>query len=230
MSRAEFMKELEYLLSDIPEGEKAEAIGYYRDYLEEAGEEMKEQILREFGSPERIASMIRSDISGHLKEGGEFTDKGYEDERFKDPRFQMAKRYELPEEVLERKGPARDYSKWVKLILWIAVIVAAFPMLTTAGGLVLGLLGGFLGVGLGILCLTLAMLLGGVVMIPVGIFAMFFQPVNGMLCLGVGILFLGLGLLALAASGAFFGKLLPFLFRWITDGVNRFLHARRKPV
>ena len=39
MNREEFMKELEYLLSDIPDEEKAEAIGYYRDYLEEAGEE-----------------------------------------------------------------------------------------------------------------------------------------------------------------------------------------------
>ena len=38
MNREEFMKELEYLLSDIPDEEKAEAIGYYRDYLEEAGE------------------------------------------------------------------------------------------------------------------------------------------------------------------------------------------------
>ena len=35
MNREEFMKELEYLLSDIPDEEKAEAIGYYRDYLEE---------------------------------------------------------------------------------------------------------------------------------------------------------------------------------------------------
>ena len=33
MNREEFMKELEYLLSDIPDEDKAEAIGYYRDYL-----------------------------------------------------------------------------------------------------------------------------------------------------------------------------------------------------
>ena len=39
MNREEFMKELEYLLSDIPDEDKAEAIGYYRDYLEEAGDE-----------------------------------------------------------------------------------------------------------------------------------------------------------------------------------------------
>jgi len=39
MNRDEFMKELEYLLSDIPEEEKEDALNYYRDYLEEAGEQ-----------------------------------------------------------------------------------------------------------------------------------------------------------------------------------------------
>lgn len=76
MNREEFMKELEYLLSDIPDEDKAEAIGYYRDYLEEAGDENEEAAIKEFGSPERIAAIIRSDLSGHLEDGGEFTEKG----------------------------------------------------------------------------------------------------------------------------------------------------------
>ena len=37
MKKEEFMRELEYLLQDIPEEEKEDAIAYYRDYLEEAG-------------------------------------------------------------------------------------------------------------------------------------------------------------------------------------------------
>lgn len=48
MSRDEFMRELEYLLSDIPDEEKAEAIEYYRDYLEEAGQENEEKVIKEF--------------------------------------------------------------------------------------------------------------------------------------------------------------------------------------
>lgn len=107
MNREEFMKELEYLLSDIPDEEKAEAIGYYRDYLEEAGEENEEAAIREFGSPERIAAIIRSDLSGHLEDGGEFTDKGYEDERFRDPNYQVAKRYDLPDAVEGQKTEER---------------------------------------------------------------------------------------------------------------------------
>ena len=43
MKKDAFMKELEYLLQDIPDEEKADAIAYYRDYLEEAGPEEEEE-------------------------------------------------------------------------------------------------------------------------------------------------------------------------------------------
>lgn len=54
-------------------------------------------MVRELGSPERIASIIRSDIAGNLEDGGEFTESGYKDERFRDPNYQVVKRYDLPE-------------------------------------------------------------------------------------------------------------------------------------
>lgn len=93
MNRREFIRELEYLLQDIPEEEKADAIAYYRDYLEDAGEEQEEDVIREFGSPERVAAIIRADLRGDLDSGGEFTESGYQDERFRDPRFQVAERH-----------------------------------------------------------------------------------------------------------------------------------------
>ncbi len=143
MNRDEFMRELEYLLADIPDEEKEDAIEYYRDYLEEAGPENEDSVIREFGSPERIAAMIRADMNGHLKEGGEFTESGYQDERFRDPNYQMAKRYDLPEvteqpekdsgfykqesePVRKRRG---DNRRTIKIILWIVLIIAASPML-----------------------------------------------------------------------------------------------------
>ena len=36
MRKEEFFKRLEYLLQDMPEQDKEEALQYYRDYLEEA--------------------------------------------------------------------------------------------------------------------------------------------------------------------------------------------------
>ena len=91
MSREEFMKELEYLLQDIGEEERSDALAYYRDYLDEAGPENEEKVLQEFGSPERVAAMIRASISGNMEEGGEFTENGYGDEGVKDPGYEVQK-------------------------------------------------------------------------------------------------------------------------------------------
>ena len=54
-------------------------------------------MIREFGSPERVAAIIRSDLDGNLENGGEFTESGYQDERFREPNYQVAKRMDLPE-------------------------------------------------------------------------------------------------------------------------------------
>ena len=98
MTRDEFMKELAYLLQDIQDEDKDDAVQYYTDYFEEAGPDKEAEVIQELGSPERIAAIIRADIAGHLESGGEFTEQGYQDERFRDPGYAMAKRLDLPEE------------------------------------------------------------------------------------------------------------------------------------
>ena len=107
MRKEEFLRQLEYLLQDVPEEDKSEAIQYYRDYLEEAGPENEEKAVEEFGSPERVAAIIRADMMGNLEEGGSFTETGYEDERFRDPNYQVAKRFDLPEEKKDFHGESR---------------------------------------------------------------------------------------------------------------------------
>ena len=97
MTRDEFMKELAYLLQDIQDEDKEDALQYYMDYFDEAGPDREADVVRELGSPERIASIIRSDMAGNLEDGGEFTESGYKDERFRDPNYQVVKRFDLPE-------------------------------------------------------------------------------------------------------------------------------------
>lgn len=112
MTRDEFMRELAYLLQDIQEQDKEDAIQYYMDYFDEAGPEQESQVIRELGSPERISSIIRSDIAGHLEKGGEFTESGYQDERFRDPNYQVARRFDLPEkQEQEGRGSKRGHRR-----------------------------------------------------------------------------------------------------------------------
>lgn len=84
MNRKEFMERLEVLLAVIPEEERQEAIHFYTDYFEDAGEENEAQVIKELGSPENVAALIKADLSGDGggDGGGEFTENGYSDSRF----------------------------------------------------------------------------------------------------------------------------------------------------
>ena len=66
MTRDEFMKELAYLLQDIQDEDKDDAVQYYTDYFEEAGPDKEEEVIQELGSPERIANscMTSASLSG----------------------------------------------------------------------------------------------------------------------------------------------------------------------
>lgn len=236
MNREEFMKELEYLLSDIPDEDKAEAIGYYRDYLEEAGDENEEAAIKEFGSPERIAAIIRSDLSGHLEDGGEFTEKGYQDERFRDPNYQVAKRYDLPDAVEGQKTEEHEEkrenqprtNRTVKIILWIILIIVASPVLFGIGG---GMFGGLFGLLVAAVVLvgvlTGVLFICGIALLIVGIVSMVIHPLSGILVIGISVLTLGFAFACLALCGVFYGKFLPFLFRSIVNGISGLLYGRR---
>lgn len=234
MSMEQFMRELEFLLQDIPEEDKEDALQYYRDYFDEAGPEREKEVLTEFGSPERVAAMIRADIAGHLKEGGEFTDRGYDDERYREPNYQVVKRFDLPE-VMEKDDQEQRTprtSRTLKVILWIILILVAAPVVLGIGGGALGLLTGFAGclVALTVCAglFTVCFLIAGIALGIWGIGQVFLEPVTGLLFIGIGLLCLGLGLLFLALSVLFYGKLLPWLINLIVDGLSSLLNRGRR--
>lgn len=64
MNRKKFLKQLEELLSDIPEAERRDAMNYYQNYFDDAGVEQEQTILEELGSPEKVAESIKRDLFG----------------------------------------------------------------------------------------------------------------------------------------------------------------------
>ena len=56
MNRAEYMRELSYLLQDVPDEEREEALQYYEDYFDDAGPDREEQVIAELGRPEKVAA------------------------------------------------------------------------------------------------------------------------------------------------------------------------------
>ena len=60
MDRAQFMQELEKLLADISETERQDALDFYNSYFDDAGAENEASVLRELGSPEKVAAIIKA--------------------------------------------------------------------------------------------------------------------------------------------------------------------------
>ena len=76
MSRWEFMRQLESLLSDIPPGEREEALQYYNDYFNDAGRENEQEVIKALGSPMQVAGIVKEGL-GENSASGEFTESGY---------------------------------------------------------------------------------------------------------------------------------------------------------
>lgn len=76
MSRWEFMRRLEELLSDISPNEREEALQYYNDYFNDAGKENEGEVIEALGSPEQVAKIVRDGLSENGSQG-EFTENGF---------------------------------------------------------------------------------------------------------------------------------------------------------
>lgn len=76
MNRAEFMRRLAELLSDVPPMEREEAIQYYNDYFDDAGVENESGVIASLGTPEELARSIKAGLNDGGN-GGEFTESGF---------------------------------------------------------------------------------------------------------------------------------------------------------
>lgn len=79
MSRWEFMRQLEELLSDISPSEREEALQYYNDYFNDAGRENEQEVINALGSPSQVADIVREGLSENVS-SGEFTERGFKNE------------------------------------------------------------------------------------------------------------------------------------------------------
>lgn len=232
MNKEHFLQELEYLLSDLAEDERETALEYYRDYLEEAGPEHEAEVLAHLGSPEKVAAEIRWGLGGD-GQSGEFSERGYRDERFAED-TQMPDKYTQPvlwnvEDSDGREGrrarrqarrsdhrvARKDRNGRNGILLILLFIFFGLPLMGTiisAGfSIVLGILGGVLGIFGGLFGLIAAgiagivgLLAGGVSLIGGGV-----GTIVSLTSLPVGLMSICLGFMSIAA-----GLLLIIAVKW----------------
>ncbi len=206
MSRAEFMQRLESLLGDIPENDRLDAIAYYNDYFDEAGPENEQQVLKELGSPERVAQIIKADLNTAGNEQAEYTETGYTDGR---------------DGVNPHTPATRKQKRQLPLALIIVLLVFASPVLLGIGGGLIGGIFGLLGGLIGIIAGGIGMLVSGIVGFVGGLIKLIVYPVKGLVLIGVGSLTTALGILFVLLFVVCMCKWLPRLFRHIVNWIQK---------
>lgn len=186
MNRNEFMKQLERLLLDIPEGDRLDALKYYNDYFDEAGVERECEVIRELGSPGKVAAIIKADLNENNTAHIEHAVEGY-----KPPK----KKRNIP---------------WALVII---LLIFALPVLGGVFGTLLGMVGAIFGILVAIFACGVAFLLSAIACIVVGVLRVITSPVEGLLLLGGGCVLLAVGLLATILFIWIVFKWLPALFR-----------------
>lgn len=213
MNRQEFMRRLEELLKSIPASEREDALGYYNDYFDEAGEENEYQVIFELGSPEAVAEKILADV----QQVNDFDAETYESRK---------RQYESQSHQTLNEKKKMSTSKKILIVvllvltfpLWVGIVAGAF-------GLIVGILGAIFGIVVGFTGAALGLVVGGVACIFGGILCLFTAPVDGLVCIGVGAILAAVGILLAVPCVWCVGVWLPnwikALVRWIKGIIQR---------
>ena len=206
MNRMGFMAELERLLADMLEEERQAAVQYYADYFADAGEANEADVIRELGSPEKVAESIKADYYGT-----QFNEADYERKDYMEKYGQRSADGNVGGQAGSGAGSGRDRpgngagsagksrpwtSNTLKIILIIAIAVVLWPV-------TLGIALAVFGIAAAVVCFFAALVIAAVsIMIAggctviVGLVAVAAVPPAALVAAGIGILLFVLGMAA----------------------------------
>ena len=227
MDRKEFMERLERLLWNISDSEREEALQYYNDYFDDAGEENEARVIEELGGPDQVAQKIKAGCSDSASE---YSEQGYEDTRFRasqevisreDAARAQAENTNYADNRSRRKNP--ETNTW-QIIAVILLCILASPIIIPVGAAIFAAIAavvlGIGGVCIGVVVAGFSILIVGIVLIGTGVAEIFVTPAVGLALAGVGCLIFALGILLSLLTVWCCIKILPWLIRGIVGLVS----------
>lgn len=220
MNRDKFLSQLEALLTSLPESDRLDAIAYYNDYFDDAGIENEQNVIRELGSPEKVAETIL----------------GNPDTSYYEPQSEnnLTKKYTNPQnDTASHTTPYTSTSEKKKTpwVLIIIILILTFPIWIGIVGGILGVLVGMLGAILGVICALfgsgLGLVVGGIVSFIAGLFRFAVNPLEAVVSIGVGAILIAIGLLLLLLCAWITFKWFPTLCKLIFNGCSSIFHRNK---
>ncbi len=122
MTGNEFLQQLAQHLQCLPDDERANAMAYYQEYLEEAGEEKEEEAVENLGSPQSVAERIIKELGVSVPNG--------------EPKQNKAAQYTVPSMAQATFQSTADAGRIILAIIilvltspfWIAVPIVWFTI------------------------------------------------------------------------------------------------------
>ncbi|GFI40911.1 DUF1700 domain-containing protein [Thomasclavelia cocleata] len=200
MNRKEFIDKLDYLLQDIEDIEREEALQYYEDYFDEAGSENESQVIKDLGSPERVAAIIKAGLENQFDQDIEYSEKGMDNANYKEVR-EVIEAEVIDKEKKENhfKGNP-DRNRILIILIIIGIIFLALPIGGGLFGVCIGVIAALFALGIGVLTGGVVCLVGAVACLVKGAVILASTPGMGLIILatGFGLIALSIGFFALA--------------------------------
>ena len=200
MNRKEFIDKLDYLLQDIEDIEREEALQYYEDYFDEAGSENESQVIKDLGSPERVAAIIKAGLENKFDQDIEYSEKGMDNANYKEVR-EVIEAEVIDKEKKENhfKGNP-DRNRILIILIIIGIIFLALPIGGGLFGVCIGVIAALFALGIGVLTGGVVCLVGAVACLVKGAVILASTPGMGLIILatGFGLIALSIGFFALA--------------------------------
>ena len=217
MNRIEFMKQLESLLQNVSQTEREEALQYYNDYFDDAGPENEKEVIEALGNPARVAENIKRDLMGNGEVKAKASDRALVE-------YGKAQNTTQSKTQEENKSVKTGLPTWV-IVLLVILIVFASPALLGAGvgvlGVLVGVLASWFGIifGFGVAAIVLFIVMFALIVL--GIVCIFIDPLVGVSLVGGGLLCGGIGLLFLMLTVAMGGIATPAVCKGIAGLFKR---------
>ncbi len=221
MTREEFLRRLAELLSDVTDEERAEAIRFYEEYLDDAGPQQEAQVLAELGSPEKVAAIIRANVPGsrvQQETAAQEAQAAGPAGSGVPPASSAAAGASIPLPPYARPGaappapPRKGMSDRTILLIILAVVL--FPLWIGLAGAVFGVLMGIVGAAFGFFFGGVGTVIGVVTVLVANTPAAFGAGIPvGLFMVGLCLLGLALGIALITAAVWLVAWLLPACWR-----------------
>ena len=219
MNRAEFMQQLGTLLGDLPVSERTEALKYYADYFDEAGTENEAQVLKELGTPEEVAKVIKAELNTKDKESGEFTESGYKNPAYASGQTPVVNTTGQTGNTQSTYTPPKNNTWKTALIVVLCILLipigapVAIAVISTVLSIIAAIFSALFGLIIGFAALAAGLIAVAIIVAIIASVNLTTLPFASFVLYGGALLLAALGILFVLLTFLLCAKALPAIFR-----------------